>query len=71
MLDCILRLDVLEDSRALFVGEATESIHHQGLFGEHEYQVPFPAFILSREMWEEFGRPTSLRVHAEEFVHAS
>lgn len=64
MMDTVLKLAFLDDEVAVFLGDSedTREISHP-MFGMQERKVRFPAFQISRDMWEAFDCPTVIRIN--------
>ena len=68
MLDTVLHLSYLNDNSAVFVGDSRETEEISTPLGKMENEYHYPSIQVSREMWENAGRPVTIRVLLTEFA---
>jgi hypothetical protein len=70
MLDgAVLRLQGLNEDMAVFMGDAVEEREVPSPFGPITHKMTFPCLQLSKEMWDNFDRPTIITVSIEDRSH--
>ena len=68
MLDTVLNLSYLNDKSAVYQGDSEDTEEVNTPFGTMENEYKYPTIQVSREMWENAGRPVVIRVQLSEYA---